>query len=235
MTTSGRARLLCACGLLAVGGCALAPVRARYFPVPAPEQARLPDGWTVSCKGRLAAGKAALARSGALVFAHIEVHNESSDAPLRLSGIRAFDKDRTLLAGEGAQVPAPADFSGAGAYRDDPVPKGLSNRGLAAFRLADRAPPFTLELELTDGAAAETLTFAFKEFGPEEFWGNPELVMQDPARFFRSLKFEERQDAFEAARRMRRDRESFLRMKTADPKRYELLEWVRIHEYDIEF
>lgn len=258
MANTGRARLLYAFGVLALGGCMLAPVRrTRYFPVVAPgsgSQARMPDGWTVSVKGDIATGRMRLLRAGERVAALIEVLNEASEEPLHVQGLHAYGGDRaplnrdaarlseglaSVIVGdfykERAEAPHQAEFLQASGFRDGPVPKGLSQRGTAVFGLSGQKPPFTVELELARGERRESLAFTFKEFGPEDFWDDPELVMQDPGRFFRSLKFEERQEAFEAARRMRRDRESFARMKAADPKRYELLEWVRIHEYDIEF
>ena len=213
-------------------GCGLAAVPAkRLFPVlpaQAANQARLEDGWTVSVKGDLATGKVNLTRAGATLSAQVEVHNDASELPLRTPRVSAYDKDRTLLAVVPGADPA-------GAFQDNPVPKSFSNRGLVAFGAADRAAPFTVELLVGDGKREETLTFAFKEFGPPDFWADPDMALRDPGGFFRTLSFEERQDAFNTARKVRRDPAQYARLKTADPKRWELLEWVRLHEYDIEF
>ena len=216
--------LACACALATV------PTQ-RLFPVltPAdPAQARLPDGWTVSVKGDLATGKVNLTRAGGTLSALVEVRNDASELPLRTAKVVAYDKEKTLL--QSAPLPDPAD-----GYQDTPVAKTFTNRGLASFSVADRAPPFTVELTLTDGKREEKLSFPFKEFGPDEFWADPGLVMTDPGVFFRTLSFAERQGAYNTARKSRQDAEGYRRMKAGDPKRYELMEWVRLHEYDIEF
>lgn len=258
MRSAARALLPTACLLLSAGACILAPVkRVRLFPsIPegAVERRRLPDGWTVSVQGALASGKMTLLRAGGRLAAAIEVVNEASEEPLRLKGVVAYDKEKVVLPREQARLgeslaavivsdlykeraeaPRQAEFLQASVFGDDPIPKGLSKRGTALFVLTDQKPPFTLELELAAGARTEKLSFVFKEFGPAEFWDNPEMSLQDPLYYFHNLTFEERQDAFETARRARLDRAGYARMKKEDPRRWQLYDWVRIHEYDIEF